>query len=57
MVCLGPEKLRLRKNLLAYSNGERSIFEISKILNLELYKIVEELNILKNKKLIKKNIF
>ena len=51
------EKLRLRKNLLAYSNGKRSIFEISKILNLELYKIVEELNILKNKKLIKKNIF
>ena len=46
--------LRLRKNLLAYSNGKRTIFEISRILDVDISKIIKEYKILIKKKLIKK---
>ena len=45
--------LKLRKNLLAYSNGKRSIFEISNILNGDIYKVFQEFKLLVNKGLIR----
>jgi aminopeptidase-like protein len=47
-----PKMLNLRKNLLAYSNGKRNIFEISKILNINILDIFKEYKILKKNKLI-----
>ena len=41
------KELFIRKNLLAYSNGKRSIFEISNILNISLSNLLEQYIILK----------
>ncbi len=41
------KELYIRKNLLAYSNGKRSIFEISNILNVSLNNLLEQYLILK----------
>ena len=46
-------QIKLRTNLIAYSNGKRNIFEIAKILNHSLNKIKEELLLLKSKKILK----
>lgn len=43
----------LRKNLLSFSNGKRSIFEISKIINANINDVCEELSLLIKHKLIK----
>ena len=45
--------LKLRKDILAFSNGKRSIFDLSEILDKDVLKICSEIKILKNKKLIK----
>ena len=49
--------LKLRKDLLAYCDGNRSIFEVIDILTknkkIDLYKIYDELKFLIQKKLIK----
>ena len=42
-----------RLNLLAYADGKKNIFEISKILNEPLDKIIDELRLLKKKGLLK----
>ena len=47
------KKLKLRKNLLAYSNGKRSIFDIMTLLNCNYHDIYNELKILKTKKILK----
>ncbi len=48
------DKLRLRKNLLAYSNGKKTIFEITTILGEDIKNVIKEYKILIKKKLIKK---
>ena len=45
--------LRLRKDILAFSDGKRSIFDLSEILDKDVLEISNEIKILKNKKLIK----
>ena len=50
-------QIKLRTNLIAYSNGKRNIFEIAKILNHPLKKIKEELLLLKSKKILKIDYF
>ncbi len=42
-----------RCNVIAYSDGIRNIFEISKIVNLSLEKLVEEIKLLKKNKIIR----
>lgn len=49
------EVVKLRTNLIAYSNGQRNIFDIAKTLNYPLKKICEELIILKSHKILKLN--
>lgn len=49
------EVVKLRTNLIAYSNGKRNIFEIAKILSCPLKKICKELKILKSNKILKLN--
>ena len=44
---------RLRMNLIAYSDGKTSIFEIAKLLNKSLDKLCKEYSILKSKKVLK----
>ena len=46
-------EIRLRMNLIAYSDGKTSIFEIAKLLNEPLDKLCNEYNILKSKKILK----
>tara|TARA_A100001011_G_C14243797_1_gene814532 strand:+ start:558 stop:1070 length:513 start_codon:yes stop_codon:yes gene_type:complete len=46
------KELYIRKNLLAYSNGKRSIFEISNILNVSLNDLLEQYKILKKANVI-----
>jgi len=43
----------IRKNLLAFSDGKRSIFKISNLLSLPLKKVCSEYKLLKSKKLLK----
>ena len=47
------DKLRLRKNLLAYSNGKKTIFEISEILGENIKNVIKEYKILIKNNLIK----
>ena len=47
------DKLRLRKNLLAYSNGKKTIFEISEILEENIKNVINEYKILIKNNLIK----
>ncbi len=47
------QKTKNITDIIAYSNGTRSIFEISKILNLDLVTILHYIDLLKKKKLIK----
>ena len=47
------EDIILRKNLIAYSNGKRSIFDLAKILDTPLEDIINELNLLIKKKIIR----
>ena len=47
------DELFIRKNILAYANGKRSIFEISNLIKKPLNKTVEQYKILKEKKVIK----
>ena len=44
--------LKLRKDILAFSNGKRSIFDLSEILDNDVLKICSEIKILKKNKLI-----
>ena len=46
------EKVFLRKNFIAYSNGQRSIFEIANILKSNVRDLIDEYKILKKKKLL-----
>ena len=46
-------EIRLRMNLIAYSDGKTSIFEIAKLLNEPLDKLCKEYSILKSKKILK----
>ena len=46
------EELYIRKNLLAYSDGKRSIFEISNILQVPLRHLLEQYKILKKSNVI-----
>ena len=43
------EGVKLRMNLLTYSDGQTSIFEISKLLNQPTHKIIKEYKLLKLK--------
>ena len=47
------KQIKLRMDLLAYMDGEKNIFEITRILNKPLDLIIKELKILLNSKLIK----
>ncbi len=47
------EEMYTRKNLLAYSDGKRSLFEICNLLKIPLKKIIGQYNILKKNKLLK----
>jgi len=49
------QDIELRKNLIAYSNGQRNIFDIAKILNYPLKKICQEIIILRSHKILKLN--
>jgi aminopeptidase-like protein len=46
------EKVFLRKNFIAYSNGKRNIFEIANILKSNIKDLINEYKILKNKRLL-----
>lgn len=48
----GKHPAKLRLDLLAYCNGENNIFEIGKILNKPLNKILDELRLLKTQNII-----
>ena len=41
------QKLKLRKDIIAFSNGKRSIFEISELLNSNLNEVYNEVKTLK----------
>ena len=45
-------KVKLRMDFLAYCNGKRSIFEISKIIKSNLKDVLNEAKLLKNNNLI-----
>lgn len=47
------EEMFTRKNLLAYADGKRNIFEICNIINTPLKKIIDQYIVLKNNKLLK----
>ena len=42
----------LRLNLIAYANGKNNIFKISKLLNLNLSKVLQEYMLLKKEKIL-----
>jgi aminopeptidase-like protein len=46
------EKVFLRKNFIAYSNGKRNIFEIANILKSNIKDLIYEYKILKKNKLL-----
>ena len=46
-------RLKIRKDLLAYSNGRNSIFDIAIIMKTPLSNLTKELKLLMNEKLIK----
>jgi len=48
----GVHPARKRMNILAYCDGKNTIFDISKILNLEVEEVLNEIKILKKNKLI-----
>ena len=47
------KKLKLRMNILAYSDGEKNLAQISKIINQPINKIIKELKILVKNKVLK----
>tara|TARA_Y200000002_G_scaffold373144_1_gene371819 strand:- start:14561 stop:15841 length:1281 start_codon:yes stop_codon:yes gene_type:complete len=46
------KEIKLRCDLLSYADGNRNIFELALLLNVELEDLIKEINILKKKKLI-----
>ena len=42
-----------RCNLIAYADGKRNIFEISRKINMPLKDLIKEIKILKNNKILK----
>ena len=51
----GVHPAELRTNILAYCDGQTSLFEISQILNINLYYVIQEIKILKTNKIIEIN--